>query len=633
MNVYFSHIINLIKRLSLIIVLFFITRILFYAFNNGYFNSLESLELLKILIVGLRFDVSSIFYFNTVFILLSIIPINYLNNSIYQKIIKILFVATNTIILLPQFIDIEYFKFTDKRLTADIFSYIGISNDVFALMPRFVLDFWYLLVMWAISIVAVIYFYPKSKISIDKTNTPYYKQFASYLMIIVIVGIYLLGARGTRIKPIRILNAAEYTETHNIPLVLNTPFTIAKTLFKEDLLLKDYFTDKEIDSYYNPLIQTTKNKTFNQKNVVIIILESFSKEYIGFFNNGKGYTPFLDSLIGKSLVFDNAFANGKKSIEAIPAICAAIPSLMENPYITSEFATNKTNSLAHLLKKEGYSTSFFHGGTNGTMGFDYYTKIIDFTSYYGRNQYNNEKDYDGNWGVFDEPFFQYFASQLNSFKAPFFSCIFSLSSHHPYTIPEKHKNEFKGGELEILRSIEYADFSLKEFFETASKMPWFKNTLFVLTADHTAQPIGAFYKNKVGMYNIPIIFYSPNDSMLRGVNHTITQQIDILPTVLDYLNYQKTFLAFGNSALDSTTSHFTANYNNGIYQLIENDFALFFDGINSLELYNIKTDPLLSTNLIKTNKILVKQMENRLKAIIQNYNNRLIRNKLTAESK
>jgi len=204
MNVYFSHIINLIKRLSLIIVLFFITRILFYAFNNGYFNSLESLELLKILIVGLRFDVSSIFYFNTVFILLSIIPINYLNNSIYQKIIKILFVATNTIILLPQFIDIEYFKFTDKRLTADIFSYIGISNDVFALMPRFVLDFWYLLVMWAISIVAVIYFYPKSKISIDKTNTPYYKQLASYLMIIVIVGIYLLGARGTRIKPIRI---------------------------------------------------------------------------------------------------------------------------------------------------------------------------------------------------------------------------------------------------------------------------------------------------------------------------------------------------------------------------------------------------------------------------------------------
>ena len=122
-------------------------------------------------------------------------------------------------------------------------------------------------------------------------------------------------------------------------------------------------------SNYETIKNTNHNEIFKHKNVVIIILESFSKEYVGYYNNGKGYTPFLDSLINYSLVMERAYANGIKSIEALPSIVSSIPTLMNNPFITSIYATNKYYSLPLLLKREGYSTSFFHGGNRGTMGF------------------------------------------------------------------------------------------------------------------------------------------------------------------------------------------------------------------------------------------------------------------------
>jgi phosphoglycerol transferase MdoB-like AlkP superfamily enzyme len=372
----------------------------------------------------------------------------------------------------------------------------------------------------------------------------------------------------------------------------------------------------------------------NKKNVFVIILESFSVEHIGALNHKEGnlnsdFTPFLDSLAKKSIVFDG-FANGKRSIEGIPAILASLPTWMTEDFITSQYATVKFNSLASILKEEGYSTSFFHGGKNGTMGFDVFSKSAGFDTYFGKNEYPDQSDFDGSWGISDEPYLQYIANTLNTMPEPFMGAVFTLSSHHPYKVPEKHKNRFRKGPLAIQETIMYADFALEQFFARASQMPWFKNTIFVITSDHTSEAYLPFYKNRVGQYAIPVIFYDP-DSDTAMHQKSIVQQTDIMPTVLDMLNYNKPFVAFGSSALRSDEPRFSLSYLNGNYQLLKDGYCWQTDHSISSVLYNFENDSLLSTDVSAAKKDIAKEMDLLLKSVIQQYNNRIIGNKLTVK--
>lgn len=580
---------------------------------------------------GFQFDLSAIIYLNFIFIILSLIPGNLKEKSTYQKSLRILFIVINSLALSTNFGDIEYFKFTDKRSTADLINYLGMGDDFSTLLPQYLKDFWHLSLFWIASVLFAWFAYPKlnNQKTLKRTSVKGY-LLQSFTFIITISLVYI-AARGIDLKPLRIINAAQYTSSQNIPLVLNTPFTLLKTYNKKDLTLKKYFNEKELTHIYHPIHNYTDSSQFQKDNVVIIIMESFGKEYIGALNNNEGYTPFLDSLIKKSKVFPFAYANGKKSIEALPSILSSLPPLMDNSFITSSFSANQLTSLATTLKKKGYHSSFFHGGTNGTMGFDHFIKLAEIEEYYGRSEYNNEDDYDGNWGIYDEEFFQYFANKLNEFQKPFFSSIFSLSSHHPYTIPEKHKGKFPKGKLAIHQSIRYADYSLMKFFETASTMPWFSNTLFIITADHTSLTRDKYYKTKIGRYSIPVIFYHPGDSSLTGIDSTITQQIDIMPSILDYLNYDQEFVAYGNSVFDNNSDQLAINYLNGIYQFIKENYTLHFDGNKSIALFNTKSDSLLKNNLINSSPEKVIELEKQLKAIVQSYNDRLINNDLTIE--
>ena len=231
------------------------------------------------------------------------------------------------------------------------------------------------------------------------------------------------------------------------------------------------------------------------------------------------------------------------------------------------------------------------------------------------------------WGIFDEPYLQYFNTELSKKEQPFFSTVFTLSSHHPYTIPEKYEGKFDKGNLNIHESIGYADYALQQFFTAAKKEKYYKNTLFVLVADHTAQTEIPLYQGRAGMYRIPLIFHF--DDKLKGVSNVVSQQADIFPSVIDYLDESAEFISFGNSVFSDSTDYFAVNYLNGLYQFIEDDFVLHFDGESAVSLYNFKNDPNLNTNLIEEDKHIALKKEEKLKAIIQQYNNRLIKNNLT----
>jgi phosphoglycerol transferase MdoB-like AlkP superfamily enzyme len=361
---------------------------------------------------------------------------------------------------------------------------------------------------------------------------------------------------------------------------------------------------------------------------VIIILESFGREHIDYYNNnGRSLTPFLDSLFSLSYTFE-AWANGKRSIESMPAIVAAIPTLMPVDYPTSPYVTNRINGLGTILGAKGYHTSFFHGGNNGTMSFDAFANTSGFVHYYGRNEYNNDADFDGKWGIYDEPFLQYVADEMNNFPQPFLSGVFTLSSHHPYSVPEQYANSFPHANSRLEESISYTDLALSRFFNKISIMPWYRNTIFVITADHTSESNeDPLYRTLAGNYAIPLAFYTPG-STLRGEAPFTAQQSDVMPSVLAMLGYDKPFVAFGENLFDSTATHFAINYNNNIYQLIKNDYILHFNGEQSLALYYLPEDQFMEINLLRKEDSVRIAHENFTKAIIQQYNHRLIHNQL-----
>jgi phosphoglycerol transferase MdoB-like AlkP superfamily enzyme len=625
-------------RMVIVLVLLFLSRIVFYLFNLHYFSEIRTSELFNLFIVGLRFDVSGMLIINAPYILMNTVPFTFRYNRYYLGFARFCFYLVNGVGLMANFVDTIYFRFTLKRTTADIFSYLGVGGDFGKLIPQFLHDFWYILVTWLVFIFLLVYL--SSRFSVVAPKGKAKGNGLSYiiphtLILAVVAFAVVIGIRGgTQRRPITIITAGNYTHAKNVSLLLNTPFSIAKTWNHEVLTTKKYFPkESDLDKIFSP-VHHYKEKDFKKLNVMIIIMESFSLEHTGFFNasldNGqyKGYTPFLDSLAGHSLAFA-AYANSKTSIQGIPAVLSGIPSLMNESFIQSPYSANNSESLASILDSCGYSSAFFHGGTNGTMGFDSYTKITGFKHYYGRKEYNDEKDYDGKWGIRDEEFFQFTAKKMNELSRPFFVAIFSLSSHHPYYVPEKYKGKFRKGKLPIEESIMYADYSLKKFFETAEKMSWFGNTLFVITADHTSEGYHPFYQTNAGQYAIPILFFK-SKSDLKGRPDVIAQQTDIMPSVLDYLGCDKPFVAFGNSLFDDFSAKFSIHYISGSYGLIKDGFLLEFDGEKSTALYDLAKDPLQKHNLVNERKQEKDSLELFIKAYIQQYNNRIIENRLTA---
>jgi phosphoglycerol transferase MdoB-like AlkP superfamily enzyme len=597
-------------------------------------------QFLTIMKGGLMFDISAVVYINMIFILMHIIPFEFRYNDAYQKVLKYIFYVTNGIAIAMNGMDFVYYRFVDKRATADVFKTFENESNLGKLFFRFLYDYWtatlFAIFVWFL----MVWLYKKVKVEKPQyvNKIGYYS--VNILLIPVVIALVIGGARGGykhSTRPITISNAARYVDTpRDVAIVLNTPFSIFRTFGKKALVKYKFFDDQKLNELYNPIHVPLKTKPFTPDNVVIIILESFAREYVGTLNRGledgkyEGYTPFIDSLINVSMTFDVSIANGKKSIDAMPSILASIPSL-ETPYTISHYANNKIDGLPDLLKRKGYYSAYFHGAPNGSMGFDSFAKMVGFDSYFGLNEYPNKADFDGIWGVWDEPFFKFFGEKMNGFKQPFLASIFSVSSHHPFKVPEKYTGKFKKGSAPILEVVGYTDFSLKEFFSQISKASWFNNTLFVLTADHTNESVHKEFQNNFGSYSIPIIFYKPG-SDLKGIKNRIAQQIDIMPTILSYLNYDEEYFAFGNDLLDDSYESFAFNTSGSTYHLYMKDHIMEMIDNKPIGLFNYKTDLYLEKNLMgNAAPGLQVQMEDKLKAIIQTYNGRLLDNNMVVK--
>lgn len=605
------------QRFLLLVIFYQLIRIGFYFYNQSFFQEIN----FKIFFGGLIFDLAILGYINILFAILHLIPGKLQQNKRYQNFLFYSFFIINGIILTTNFIDYEYFRFIGRRSSFSIITADGMKNEIGGLLISYIKDYWQIPILMIISLFA--FWFCLKKIKYQNVKT--FSKSSNYVTLLFAVGLLFIFGRGIGRKPISLVDATNYGPIGSSALVLNTPFSIMKTLSKKENLKEiKYFSEAEAESIFNP-IQTFTYPEYNKKNVVLIILESFGNE-----NIQRGQTPFLDSLIQKSYYFKNAFANGKLSIDAVPSTISSIPGLMNKSIISSGYALNEVNGLPKILKENGYETSFFHGAFNGSQNFDKYANVAGFDTYFGKNEYIGPESFDGKWGVFDEDFMQFFAKELNNFKQPFFTTLFTISSHAPFTIPEKYKNKFPKGTTEIHESIAYTDFALNEFFKTAKKMPWYEKTIFVITSDHTSSTGEELeYKNNVGKFRIPILFFVPNDETMIAVDEKNFQQIDILPSLMDYLQLNAKIISYGKSY--KSKDDFVVNYLDNVYNLEMGDYYLAFDGTKTLGLYNWKIDPLLKEDLSDKKPEIKQKMERFIKAYIQSFNHRVSKNKLTIQ--
>jgi phosphoglycerol transferase MdoB-like AlkP superfamily enzyme len=618
---------------------FMLARVIFYIENHSYYNEIPFSSFGEIAKGGFMFDTSAICYLNSLYLLLMLIPLYTKERDKYQKVTKWIFLVVNSAALLMNLMDTVYFQFTNRRTTASVFSEFSNDNNIAGIIGYEVANHWYL------TITGIILIYLLCKLYREPYGRPMRKSWVYYTSQVVpfaialpLIVVGMRGGVGADIRPITISNANQYVNRPvETALVLNTPFAILRTIDKKPFTVPTYFTDeKEMESVYSPLHQPSNVSGGKGLNVVVLIMESFGKEYIGALNkelengNYKGYTPFLDSLINESLTFEYSYANGRKSIDGMPSILSGIPMFVE-PFFLTPSSMNEVSGIAGELRKDGYYTAFFHGAVNGSMGFEAFARATGFEDYYGRTEYNNDDDFDGRWAIWDEEFLGFYADKMATFKQPFATAIFTASSHHPYVVPSRYEGVFPEGTQPIHKCVGYSDNALRHFFAKASKMKWFKNTLFVITADHTNQTDHAEYLTSSGTFAVPIIFYRPGSDMKGHIN-AIAQQIDIMPTVLNYLGYDKPYVAFGcdlfNTPADKT---YAVNYFNGIYQYFNGDYMLQFDGDKSIALYNIADDRLLKHDILREQQEVAKEMERKLKAIIQQYMERMNQDRLTAK--
>jgi phosphoglycerol transferase MdoB-like AlkP superfamily enzyme len=600
------------------------------------------------LLGGTRFDLTAILYLSALYLLLVILPLptKIRNHTAYTKTAQWTFLIPNIIGIIVNCMDMVYVRFTGRRTTCKIFTEFENDNNLGSILWQSIWQYWYV-TLFCIVIIAIFYIGTRKKWQASTYAPKYYYTLEPVIMLITVyfTVIGIRGGFGRYTRPITISNALQYTNTpQETAIILNTPFSLIKSLENTTYVHPCYFSDIEVEKYMTPIhrYDATAPKSplaqgqIGKTNVVVLILESFSKEYIGFYNRDKcdgtytGYTPFLDSLLTHCESYKYSFSSGRKSIDGMPTILSSIPLMIES-FTTSQYSTNNISSLADCLRKEGYYTAFFHGAPNGSMGFQAYARACGFEDYFGMDEYNNNSDFDGTWAIWDEEFLQYYARSMNTMKEPFMTCVFTASSHHPFRIPEKYANQFPKGTAEIHQCVGYSDYALRKFFEYAKQQDWYENTLFVLTADHTNMIVLPEYINAKGLFEVPIAFFSPKWE--QGKLHTsgAVSAVDIMPSVLSYLNYSKDYFAFGEDILTRPKEHpYAICYNDPVHQIFSDSLLVQFDGQQVTAVYNYHSDPHLQNNI--KDKVDVSTMVTYLKAYIQQYINRMITNTLTVQN-
>lgn len=637
-------------RLALVYLALLLLRVPFYAINADTLGGLSWSEVPGLLAGAWLFDTANICYCYGLFVLLSLLPVRWREGALYQRLLLWIWGVVSGVVVLANSADAVYFHFAKKRFTAEEFHFAQNENTGHILWKALG-EYWWLALCAAGLLWGMLWSYRRARYAPTRIASPvrYYAVCGAGLAVALFA--MVAGMRGgvsRAIRPITLSNAAHYaTSPAKASLVLSNPFCVLRTLGNQTLSVPTYFrSEEEVAAYFSPehrpVADSLRGPLFGKLkgyNIVLFMLESFSYEHSGYANpglyaRGESYTPFLDSLMRQGYLFRRGYANGRKSIEALPSVLSSIPSF-KTPFVLMPQSLGDTRGLGTLLHDEGYSTWFFNGSEARSMGFVAYARLAGLHNIRTREDYEAARgtsDFDNYWGIWDAPFLQYMEAELNRAPQPFFSAVFTLSSHHPFVVPESYARTLPEGRTKIHRPVAYTDRALQEFFAAAQEESWFQKTLFVFVADHvSSETFSPVTDTPTGNMHITYFFYTP-DGSLRGDDPQVAQQIDLMPTLLGLTGYRQPYFAFGRDLFGTPPSQgFAIDYLNESFQWIGDSTVLLFDGKQPTHLFNLRRDPLEQHNLLERGVAPDSLELLRMKAFLQSYYTRLSQRRYVAE--
>lgn len=611
----------LFKLLGFCLLFLFIHRVLFLWMFYTQFNEVPFIEFVKAFVIGTLTDaIASIYFLLPMWLVL-------LFCNIEHKVTRYVALTWFTIgfftACLLNLSDLGYYPITKKRMGAEL---LDILSEIPALMSSYLKDYWYLLVL-LITFFAFAFWLFKKQLSNYKNVEQ--KFIPKSLNVILVIGLFFTIMRGGYgIRPFMPFDIPSLVDPKLQWLASNTPFQFLHTLENKNIEIETFYEQAEAEKIIGFQKQFVSNE-FKKKNIVFIILESFCSERVGLLNPAiKQYTPFMDSLLSNSRTYKYGVANGRMTIDALPSVLSSMPSFMEKNYCYSNYSNNNIHGISSLLEKEGYTTAFFYGGVKTTFGFENFMNI-NFTK-----QYFDQRDYDSNyenegWGVDDHLYMPFVASKLKTLPQPFCASLLTLSLHHPFPVPEPYKTLLDTIKDPVRKSLMYSDLSLQSFFAKVKNEDWFKNSIIAICADHTSGGFGQYESNPVNEFAIPISFLAVGDTVFNKVQDQSISQIDMYPTVLDYLGYNKPFVSLGISAL-SSKNHATVQFGgNGIFHAFDYPYLLEFDDnikkVTKIWLYN-ENRTVKEVTMNDSNKQKVNELTNLVKAYIQVFSYRINKN-------
>lgn len=622
----------LLRRAALIYLVLMLCRVVFYIYNIDAVGALKWAEVWPLFKGALVFDTASIIYTNALFVIMSLLPMftQRLRRRWYRLAMAIYFISINSLSVIINLADTVYFRYTLKRFTADEIFFAENDNTT-QLIGKFAIENWYVVLIAAllISLLAWGYGIKSEPKEVIKNRT--LRAVVAGGLLIVLAGLMVGGVRGgftRQTRPITLSNATAYTPSPSkANVVLSNPFCIIRTMGKPSVKVPQYFSQEELAHIYTPYHYPSDSiKSLGKRNILIFILESFSREHSALLNpdlypDGKGYTPFLDSLMSEGYRFPSAFANGRKSIDALPSVLASIPSF-KTPFVLIPQSLGESEQLPKILASEGYTTAFFNGSARGSMGFGAYVSAAGVEQQFSREDYQRHRstdDFDGYWGIWDMPFMEFMGDELNDMKEPFFASIFTLTSHHPFVVPSQYESQLPEGRTKAHRPVAYTDLSIRNFFDRFGDEEWFANTIFVFVGDHvSSETFADKTKTATGNMNIMSFIYTP-DGAVKGVDNTPVQQIDIMPTLLGLIGYNKPYFAYGRDLLNERSGKGIAiNYINQTFQAITDSLVIFNDENRTIAAYT-RADTLQKNNIADELDSAQVEVSRHLKAFVQQY--------------
>lgn len=551
-------------------------------FNHEIFSEAENFEVMAGVLWGMFFDLPILAYFFLPLWIWSFFFPRSAQKS--PRISKILMTICALPVLVLNGIDTAYSRVSGRRSGAEIFDMIlDPGNSLW----QYAAEYWPGFLILCAALYMVYRYTPTEGIPVYTDIKSEWRKtlFASILF----VCIWTFSARGGfHLRPLCTLHASLYVRPELTLLTVSTPLNIITMPGGEEIPETRLMSIEKAEVIVKPEFKNSKVAKRGKQNVILIIVESLGRDYTGFLN-GKPYTPFLDSFSRKCINFRYCYANGTRSIEMVPSIFCGMPGMIETHYLNSGYAGNSMENAFNVFNRAGYSTGFFHGAANGTMSFQGFLQQTGKVQYYGRDEYPKEdyvRDFDGNWGIFDEPYLHYFLKCCDTMRKPFFNAVFTLSSHHPYKVPEELDKKFPNGKLPIHKSIRYADYALKSFFDKVREYSWFDNTLFVITGDHTSYGEEDYFYSESGHYEIPLLFYGKNIEP-TVIDKTVSQ-CDIIPAIMHLGGISGTLYGFGKNPFDTNYMGYSLHKEKNLYYIIQYPFALGMDADGNVKDFHLQ---------------------------------------------